>query len=274
MFLTRDDTELLVFLAAGPGSACSLDSSPKKNWVERSGGLPNYICRIARALVRSGKDKSTAISIAVTTVKKWAAGGKNVNADTRARAAKAVAEWEALRARNAAGKVIKASRHDESLYVMLSNIPAFNTDIVRTAWDQVQRAARMKEQQARADGAELGDSYEPQAYTYSYIRELWTDHILVEIDGPSFGIDFASIPYEVDAHGNVVFGTPVEVVQQWAPANAENDPDFNDPDDDGDDDSSAAGDTDGDLTDHEYGLLAEHLGLSAFQGGLFKLTSR
>lgn len=58
--------------------------------------LPGYIREIARALMRDqGKSKSDAIRIAVGVVKNWAAGkGKGVNADTRAKAAKAVAEWE------------------------------------------------------------------------------------------------------------------------------------------------------------------------------------
>ena len=82
-----------------PLAGCSLDTHPTKhNWVEDAGGLPQYICEIARALVRSGKDTSTAISIAVSRCKVWAAGGGNVNADTRAKAAAAVAEWEKKKA--------------------------------------------------------------------------------------------------------------------------------------------------------------------------------
>ena len=98
--MDRSDTELLVLLAAaGP---CSLDTSPKKNWVERSGGLPNYICHIAKGVMKSGKSRSQAIAIAVSRVKKWAAGGDDVDADTRAKAAAAVLAWEKLKAKNKA----------------------------------------------------------------------------------------------------------------------------------------------------------------------------
>lgn len=83
-------------------AGCSLDTHPTKhNWVEDAGGLPQYICEIARAILRDGptKDVGRAISIAVSRCKVWAAGGGNVNADTRAKAAKAVAEWEAKKAK-------------------------------------------------------------------------------------------------------------------------------------------------------------------------------
>jgi hypothetical protein len=61
--------------------------------------LPGYIREIARALMRNGKSKSQAIQIAIGTVKNWAEGKGGVNADTRAKAAKAVAEWEAAKAK-------------------------------------------------------------------------------------------------------------------------------------------------------------------------------
>jgi hypothetical protein len=77
-----------------------LDWSPKSNWVEEQGGLPKYMEDIALALIRDhGMDRSRAISIAISRCKLWAAGGGNVNADTRAKAAKAVAQWEAMKAK-------------------------------------------------------------------------------------------------------------------------------------------------------------------------------
>lgn len=91
-------TDQIVFLAAGP---CSLAKTPgKDNWVDDTGGLPNYICHIARALHREkGMPVGRAIAIAVSRVKVWASGGGDVDADTRAKAAKAVTEWEAKKAR-------------------------------------------------------------------------------------------------------------------------------------------------------------------------------
>lgn len=88
-------------------AGCSLNRSKGKNWVENEGGLPEYICQIARSIHKDGKPISMAIAIAVSQVKKWAAGGKDVDADTRAKAAKAVAEWEAMKAKAKAKKVKK-----------------------------------------------------------------------------------------------------------------------------------------------------------------------
>lgn len=77
-----------------------LDRSPKKNWVEESGGLPKYIEDIAVALhEKRGMDISRAIAVAINRCKMWAAGGADVDPDTRAKAAKAIIEWEALRAK-------------------------------------------------------------------------------------------------------------------------------------------------------------------------------
>ncbi len=86
---------------------CSLDRSPGKNWVENSGGLPEYICRIARAIHRSGHSISNSIQIAISRVKAWASGRDDVDPDTRAKAAKAVAQWEALKAKNKVKKGAK-----------------------------------------------------------------------------------------------------------------------------------------------------------------------
>lgn len=61
--------------------------------------LPGYIREIARALMRNGKSKSNAIQIAIGTVKRWAAGGHGVNPDTQAKAARALAQWEAAKAK-------------------------------------------------------------------------------------------------------------------------------------------------------------------------------
>lgn len=78
----------------------------KGNWVEQTGGLPKYIREIADALMeRNGWPEGRAIATAVNTVKRWARGGNvtsdpespRVSAGTIAKAAAAVAEWEANR---------------------------------------------------------------------------------------------------------------------------------------------------------------------------------
>ena len=97
--------------ALGPGPRTFpsglLNRSPKLNWVERAGGLPEYIERIAAHLhFEGGKSIGTAGATAVNVVKKMCATGdlnfpgkQNVNPGSRAAACAAVAQWEALKAR-------------------------------------------------------------------------------------------------------------------------------------------------------------------------------
>jgi len=65
--------------------------------------LPAYIQHVAHHLIGQGHDESRAIGMAVGIVKNWAAGhdghGNRVHPDVQAAAAKAVAEWEADKAR-------------------------------------------------------------------------------------------------------------------------------------------------------------------------------
>lgn len=83
-----------------------LNRSPRKNWVEEQGGLPDYIERIAIHLIRKGMSHSHAIATAINTAKKWCATGEvhqwpgiqRINLGSRAEACKAVARWEAMKA--------------------------------------------------------------------------------------------------------------------------------------------------------------------------------
>lgn len=99
------------------GSSASLDRSPKKNWVENTGELPAYVREIARSIEKEGGHSlERAIAIAISRIKVWAAGGGNVSAATQAKAAKALAEWEALKGKNKArvkGKKAALSWVDE-----------------------------------------------------------------------------------------------------------------------------------------------------------------
>jgi hypothetical protein len=67
-------------------------------WKHKGLQLPAYIQNVAHGIMKSVKDKSRAIATAIATVKRWAAGGGHVSAEVKAAAAKAVAEWEKLKA--------------------------------------------------------------------------------------------------------------------------------------------------------------------------------
>ncbi len=206
----RDEIALFVALAG-----CSLDEKPGKNWVQKSGGLPEYICQIARAVKRSGHSTSQAIAIAVSRVKKWAAGADGVDADTRAKAAVALTQWEALKVKNkgrkaakGAGKndrdTVEATHHD---VLCLANVD-FNVNIVRSAFETQTREARRawRKNNPNAD-YEAGPSH-------YYIREQWTSYLIVAseygTEAPLF-----KISYTVDKDMKVTFGEPVQVTTQY-----------------------------------------------------------
>lgn len=82
-----------------------LDRSPKKNWVENKGGLPDYIDRIAVHLNEKGMSISHAIATAINAAKKMCSSGdlnwpglQHVNLGSKAEACAAVAQWEAMKA--------------------------------------------------------------------------------------------------------------------------------------------------------------------------------
>lgn len=93
------------------GSSASLERVPgKNNWIEFvDGELPPYVREIARSIEKTGKTLSSAIAIAISRIKKWAAGGDGVSAKTQSKAVKALAEWESLKAKVTAKRSVKAS---------------------------------------------------------------------------------------------------------------------------------------------------------------------
>lgn len=117
----QSDRELILYFAG-----CTLARVPgNQNWLEEKavGGLPEYICRIARAIHRgdAAKSISQVIAIAVSRVKVWASGGGGVTAKTRAKAAKALAQWESKKKAAKLDNKVKASAAElEEISVLLS----------------------------------------------------------------------------------------------------------------------------------------------------------
>lgn len=92
----------------------SLERKPgKQNWVDKTGGLPSYIERIAKHLhYEKGRTIGASIATAVETTRRWCSTGKNWNGGdlkpaTRAKACKAVASWEAKKAKSKAKTAAK-----------------------------------------------------------------------------------------------------------------------------------------------------------------------
>ncbi len=210
IIFSRDDLDLIVEFAG-----CTLNKSPGKNWVENNGGLPEYICQIARAIHRGGRPVGQAISIAVSRVKKWAAGADDVDADTRAKAAKALAQWEALKGKNkakkagkaAAGKGDKVEASNTDRYVLnLANV-SFNIDVVRQAFDAQTSEARRAWRTANPNNYEDGPAY-------YYIKETWTDFLVVGTESGRKA-PLYKVGYTVDKDMNVTFGDPVKVKTEY-----------------------------------------------------------
>lgn len=119
----HDDVELKAISPGGrPADDSSLDRSPKQNWVEQRGGLPRYVRMVANALVRTGKSRSTAIAIAISKMKRWAAGGDNVRPQVQAAAAKALAQWEAMKGSKSAEAVMVETWDEKSAQAMLEQV--------------------------------------------------------------------------------------------------------------------------------------------------------
>lgn len=191
--LSESDFDHIIYLAR-----CTLArKAGKNNWVEEDavGGLPEYICRIARAVHESGKTISQSIAIAVGRVKTWARGGGGVNSDTRAKAAKALAQWEAAKA-NAKkdNKKVKLSS-DEQITLFFAN--SYNIDEVR----------RQYKDQYSSPGS------------YVYVREMWSDHMIVSVEDEK-SLDSAKIykvNYSVDKDSRVTFSDKVEMKMAYVP---------------------------------------------------------
>lgn len=198
---SRDELDLIVELA------CSLDEKPGKNWVEQAGGLPDYICRIARAVKKTGKTTSQAIAIAVSRVKKWATGA-GVNAKTQAKASKAVTEWEALRAKSKTkAKANRFAATHPDVLCLAADTP-YNVDIVRRAFETRQRVARQAWK--AANPATNYDECPP----HLWVKEQWTSFLIVE--GPGYqDAPLHKVPYTVDANQEVSFGEPVSVATAY-----------------------------------------------------------
>jgi HK97 family phage prohead protease len=91
--------------------------------------LPAYIQHVAHHLIASGHDESKAIEMAVGIVKNWAAGhdghGHRTHPDVQAAAAKAIAEWEADKAKggNARRSAVTVTQRAEMTTQSINDLP-------------------------------------------------------------------------------------------------------------------------------------------------------
>jgi hypothetical protein len=196
--LSESDFDQIIYLAG-----CTLArKAGKNNWVEEEAvnGLPEYICRIARAILRGDGSKSVsqAIAIAIGRVKTWARGGGGVNADTRAKAAAAVASWEKKKAAAKANNKVKLSASEITLD--LANSKSWSMDEVR--------------RQYKGDGVDANN-------VYTWVREVWTDFLIVTREAAAGArAQTFKVPYTMK-DGKAEFGVEEEVKQTWVTLSAE-----------------------------------------------------
>jgi len=208
-------------------AGCSLDEKPGKNWVQEAGGLPDYICRVARAVKRNGHTTSEAIRIAIGAVRNWAhghssggKGTKSVHPQTQAKGAAAAAAWEALKAKSHAlhaAKQVAASRQDLDLVCFCADL--FNVEDVERAYRTSGVAQRMFAGSNAGPGRHDPDT--PPGYRpSSYAVQVWTQFLIAtgDLDNDA-DIDYYKVPFSVSqSTGEVTFGEPVEVHQEWVDA--------------------------------------------------------
>ena len=111
-------------------------TSHTSNWVARAGGLPAYIQHVAHDLMQErGMGESQAIQMAIGICQRWARGEGGVSADTKAKAAAAIAEWDKMKA-----KTGKALNPEQSDWTQTLNAAADDYEIA-----QVTRVSELEE---------------------------------------------------------------------------------------------------------------------------------
>jgi len=99
-------------------------------WHHKGMQLPAYIQHIANDLrEQRGMGESQAIQMAVGVCKRWAEGGGDVTPETRAKAAAAVAEWEALKAK------AKATRSGDVMSTDTGRTGQYDADGLDESWE-------------------------------------------------------------------------------------------------------------------------------------------
>lgn len=214
------DLDALDVKATTPGGRVG-DDSPvgtpggTQNWVDKAGGLPKYIRMVAHALIRKGATKARAIATAVATMKRWAAnvGGK-VSEKVQAAAAKAIAEWEAMKAK---ADATKAAAYDPSydtlpivtIYDPSLDVKGMGSPISESTYPYLPGTyeARMREVREAVTsmlrGEALNDDEDKYEWDYVDVRATWDDRVIATRHKwqPVECEESYEIPYTVDDDG-------------------------------------------------------------------------
>jgi hypothetical protein len=116
------------------------------------------------------------------------------------------------------GRVVEAAARGTTL--------TFDVDLIRRAWRAKTEQRRQNLARSSPAALNLEDAESSDPFAYSYIEQLWTDHIIV---GSSRG-DYFKVPYSVKVPGRdveqVIFETPVKVMRSYVKVSRELDMDL------------------------------------------------
>lgn len=201
------------------------------NWVTKVGGLPLFIRAVAHALIRAGHSESQAIQMAVGVVKNWASGEGHVTPKTRAKAAAALAEWEAKKAASRSNPMADKKPYGNVDYADpgyqkdgQKRYPIDTAEHVRAAWSYINQGDNAA-QYSSADLAKVKGRIRAAAKKFGIqISDDSSRSVLEEVSFyvPAPGVFMRSFPLEdihitrssdgrtVEAYA-AVFDTPAEI---------------------------------------------------------------
>jgi hypothetical protein len=112
----------------------------------------------------------------------------------------------------------------ERLTAVASPAVSYNTDLIRQAWDTQTRKRKETARAANAGQLSYDDRVATDPIAYSYVDQLWTDHIIVRLSDDCRVGSYLRVPYTVNppaaGSDDVVFGTPEKVREVFVAASA------------------------------------------------------
>lgn len=140
--------------------------------------------------------------MAIGRIKVWAAGGGNVKADTRAKAAKAVAQWEKMKL--SSHRLASFDDDTGDVLILSASMPSFSMDAVRAQY------------QAMVDEEYRGMLSSGDAVDFptgNWVKEVWSDFLVIQGQGG----ELFKVPFTVE-DGTFEFGDEEPVVMVPVPA--------------------------------------------------------
>ncbi len=186
----------------GKYDTSSRNVSPRENWVEQEDANDDFFRAVRNALERRGMTLDKASEVARGTIRRWATGGGDVKADTRAKAVASMAQWEAARVRAKA----RPNKGEGKMH-----------DAMPGSFEALRDALRIAAQERfgkQPTGADAGYSKGEEPECYVGIEATYPDHLIVSIENYRQSGESRKtyrVPYTVAADGTPKLGKQEEV---------------------------------------------------------------